>query len=100
MSAEGSGVRRYDIRSHGNGFPPVVLQRERGAWISVDEIQQLCDSIGDNDLQQSIEALGDICDFAYRYGYHELGYDPVEILVKVRDEIDRFRAALRGEVKP
>lgn len=37
MSAEGSGVRRYDIRSHGNGFPPDVLPRTAGAWVAYDD---------------------------------------------------------------
>lgn len=35
-----AGVQRYDIRSHGNGFPPVVLPRSAGAWVSFDDANQ------------------------------------------------------------
>jgi hypothetical protein len=27
-------VKRYDIRSHGNGFPPDVYERAAGVWVS------------------------------------------------------------------
>ena len=30
-------VKRYDIRSHDSGFPPLVRARAYGAWVSFDD---------------------------------------------------------------
>lgn len=30
--------------------------------------------------EEAIDAVRDLCEFAYRNGYHELGYNPVDVL--------------------
>ena len=39
---------------------------------------------------EALQALKSLADYAYEQGYHEMGYDPLQV---VRDEIDRLRTA-------
>ena len=51
-----------------------------------------CDNIGripnDKDIDEALHHVKTLCQYAYDEGFHELGYDPVEVL----------RAALDNEV--
>jgi len=43
------------------------------------------EGVSENLFESAVEALGDLADYAYKNGYHEFGYDPVQVVIDARE---------------
>jgi hypothetical protein len=67
-------------KGHGDYEIVPALTAEEAQSVAREALSLLTTKASDDELVEALDAAEGLCNFAYRQGYHEPGYDPIKVI--------------------